>query len=97
MTIGRRDFLRISALSVAVLPLWSALAAIGVPQGLERRGPSLRVIVHADAGAAAIADHHAGTLQYVRHFGLELESFLPTAGTAPFAGEPVAKQINDAA
>jgi monoamine oxidase len=126
MTIARREFLRISALGMATLPLWSPPPASADPQRLERRGPSRRVIVigaglaglcaafqlreaghdvlvleaqrrpggrvhtlrefaedlHAEAGAARIPDNHACTLKYVRHFGLELEPFMP-------AGAPV--------
>jgi monoamine oxidase len=53
MTIGRRDVLRIGALSVAALPLWSVPSVIGEPQRLERRGRAQRVIV-VGAGLAGL-------------------------------------------
>ena len=53
MTIGRRDFLRLSALGAAAVPLWRPTTASGAVQGLARRGPSRRVIV-VGAGLAGL-------------------------------------------
>jgi len=53
MTIARREFLRISALGAAALPLWSVPRASGAPQRLERRGPAQRIVV-VGAGLAGL-------------------------------------------
>ncbi|MEO5820661.1 MAG: NAD(P)/FAD-dependent oxidoreductase [Vicinamibacteraceae bacterium] len=53
MTIGRRDFLRLSALGAAAVPLWGPPPASAAVQGLARRGPAQRVIV-VGAGLAGL-------------------------------------------